>query len=119
MKQIMTFLASRSLITEITLASSDTIITSPGIQRRFQEAVKRLKRDFVVDSRIWLLKEEDTAPCIKVTLLKIIRRIIPINPRKMGINPRFIPQKKGKEKKRKERKERAHPQSIHMDHSEM
>ena len=69
MKQIMTFLASRSLITEITLASSDTIITSPGIQRRFQEAVKRLKRDFVVDSRIWLLKEEDFLLTLEINLI--------------------------------------------------
>ena len=105
MKQIMTFLASRSLITEITLASSDTIITSPGIQRRFQEAVKRLKRDFVVDSRIWLLKEEDTAPCIKVTLFENNSQNYTDKSEKNGDKSEIYTTKerKGKEKKGKER----------------
>ncbi len=65
-KQVMTFLVDRSLLTSI-LVDSDTIITSPGIQRRYQEAVKRLKRDVYVDDNIWLLEERDTATCIKVT----------------------------------------------------
>lgn len=105
MKQIMTFLASRSLITEITLASSDTIITSPGIQRRFQEAVKRLKRDFVVDSRIWLLKEEDTAPCIKVTLFEDNSQNYTDKSEKNGDKSEIYTTKerKGKEKKGNER----------------
>lgn len=67
MKQIMTFLASRSLIVEITLASSDTIITSPNIQKRYQEAAKSLRREIIVDCEIWLLNEEETASFIKVT----------------------------------------------------
>lgn len=67
MKQIMTFLASRSLIIEITLASSDTIITSPNIQKRYQEAAKSLRREIIVDCEIWLLNEEETASFIKVT----------------------------------------------------
>lgn len=66
MKQIMTFLASRSLIVEITLASSDTIITSPNIQKRYQEAAKSLRREIIVDCEIWLLNEEETASFIKV-----------------------------------------------------
>ena len=67
MKQIMTFLASRSLIVEITLASSDTIITSPNIQKRYQEAAKSLRHEIIVDCEIWLLNEEETASFIKVT----------------------------------------------------
>lgn len=67
MKQIMTFLASRSLIVEITLASSDTIITSQNIQKRYQEAAKSLRREIIVDCEIWLLNEEETASFIKVT----------------------------------------------------
>lgn len=66
-EQIMTFLVSRSLLTKSTLANSDTIITSPGIQKRYQEAVKSLKRDIYVDSEIWLLNKEETAICIKCT----------------------------------------------------
>lgn len=65
-KQVMTFLFSRSLLTSI-LADSDTIITSPGIQKRYQEAVKPLKRQVHVDERIWLLNKEETATCIKLT----------------------------------------------------
>lgn len=67
-EQLMTFLVSRSLLTRSTLANSDTIITSPGIQKRYQEAVKSLKRDIYVDSEIWLLSEEETATCIKFTI---------------------------------------------------
>lgn len=66
-KQIMTFLVSRSLLTRSTLANSDTIITSPGIQKRYQEAVKSLRRDIFVEPEIWLLSEEETAACIKCT----------------------------------------------------
>ncbi len=92
-EQVMTFLVSRSLITKITLTNPDTVIpiqkadddrpqcesagegngqeraeviTSPGIQRRYQEAVKSLKRDIFVNEEIWLLSNEETASYIKV-----------------------------------------------------
>lgn len=65
-KQILTFLINRSLLTSI-LVNSDTIITAPGIQKRYQEAVKSLKRDVFVDEQIWLLNKEETATCIKFT----------------------------------------------------
>lgn len=65
-EQVMTFLVSRSLLYKSTLANSDTVITSPGIQKRYQEAVKSRKRDVYVDSEIWLLSEEETAAYIKV-----------------------------------------------------
>ena len=65
-KQVMEFLVNRSLLLRI-LVNSDTIITSPGIQKRFQEAVKTLKRDIYVYEDIWLLNNEETVPCIKVT----------------------------------------------------
>lgn len=63
-KQILTFLINRSLLTSI-LVNSDTIITAPGIQKRYQEAVKSLKRDVFVNEQIWLLNKEETATCIK------------------------------------------------------
>lgn len=93
-EQVMAFLVSRSLIVKITPANPDTalpiqkagddrpqcesagggdgqkraeVITSPGIQKRYQEAIKSRKRDVYVDAEIWLLNEEETAPCIKVT----------------------------------------------------
>lgn len=65
-KQVLTFLTGRSLLTSIT-TGTDTILTSPGIQKRYQEAVKGLKRDVYVNPDIWLLKLEDTAPFIKFT----------------------------------------------------
>lgn len=65
-EQVMTFLVNRSLLTRI-LVGSDTIITSPGIQRRYQEAVKGLKRDISVDRDVWLLNQGETAAYIKVT----------------------------------------------------
>ena len=64
-EQIMTFLVSRSLLNKSILADSDTIITSPGIQKRYQEAAKSLRRDVIVDPDIWLLDEEKTADFIK------------------------------------------------------
>ncbi|MDE6491676.1 MAG: hypothetical protein K2L37_00815, partial [Lactobacillus sp.] len=42
------------------------VVTSPGIQKRYQEAVKGRKRQFEVNAEIWLLDEEETASCIKV-----------------------------------------------------
>lgn len=65
-KQVMAFFADRSLLASI-LVGTDTAITSPGIQKRYQEAVKRLKRDVYVDEALWLLEERETATCIKVT----------------------------------------------------
>lgn len=66
-EQAMAFLVSRSLLMKRTLADSDTVITSPGIQKRYQEAIKSRKRDVYVDADIWLLDENETAPFIKVT----------------------------------------------------
>lgn len=66
-EQVMKYLVSRSLLTMSTLANSVTIITSPGIQRRYQEAKKGSKRQIEVDQEIWLLSESETATCIKVT----------------------------------------------------
>lgn len=66
-EQVLAYLVSRSLLVESTLASSVTVITSPGIQKRYQEAVKGRKRQIEVDSEIWLLEEKETASCIKVT----------------------------------------------------
>lgn len=67
-EQVLTFLVSRSLLTRSTLADSDTVITSPGIQKRYQEAVKNLRRDIFVNPDIWLLDRENTADCIKFTV---------------------------------------------------
>ena len=67
-EQVLTYLRGRSLLTESTLSTGVTIITSPGIQKRYQEAVKSRKRDVYVDSEIWLLNTNETASYIKVTV---------------------------------------------------
>ncbi|MBD5555710.1 MAG: DUF4373 domain-containing protein [Roseburia sp.] len=71
-EQMMTFFKGRRLLVEINISKgasnrTDTIITSPGIQKRYQEAAKGLRRDIFVDEEIWLLSKEETASCIKVT----------------------------------------------------
>ena len=68
-RQIISFLLSRSLLCEIkdsTLAKSDTVLTAPSVQRRFQEAMKGLKRDVVVKAEYWLLKSDETLSFIKM-----------------------------------------------------
>ena len=49
-----------------TLSESVTVITAKSVQRRYQEIKKSAKRGIPVDDRIWLLKKEETEPCIKV-----------------------------------------------------
>lgn len=69
-KQVMTFFIDRGLIVKIEIKTPnnpDTIITSPGIQRRYQEAAKSLRRDVFVDADIWILDEAETAAFIKFT----------------------------------------------------
>ena len=67
-KQVLTFLLSRSLF-DHTLSQSDAVLTSAGIQKRFQLAVKeRAKKNPIKTGRYWLLKKEETEPFIKCTL---------------------------------------------------
>lgn len=67
-KQVLTFLLERSMFDK-QLFQSDAVLTSVGIQRRFQLAVKtRAKKNPIEVERFWLLKKEETEPFIKVTL---------------------------------------------------
>ena len=67
-KQVLNFLLSRSLF-DNTLFQSDKVLTSAGIQRRFQLAVKERARKTPIEvGRFWLLKKEDTEPFIQCTL---------------------------------------------------
>ena len=67
-KQVLKFLLERSLL-DSKLFQSDTIITSRGIQCRFQEAIKTRasKSDIEVESKYWLLSDSETQPFIKFT----------------------------------------------------
>lgn len=66
-KQVLTFLLERSMFDK-QLFQSDAVLTSAGIQERFQLAVKtRAKKNPIKVDRFWLLNEEETEPFIKVT----------------------------------------------------
>lgn len=67
-RQIMNFLLERSLF-DNTLFKSDKVLTSVGIQSRFQEAIKTraLKRSVEI-TKFWLLDENKTESYIKVNL---------------------------------------------------
>ncbi|MDD6488944.1 MAG: DUF4373 domain-containing protein [Clostridia bacterium] len=65
--QIRNFLLERSLFDD-KLFRSDKVLTSKGIQRRYQQAVKAraVKTAVNVDARFWLLEKEETETFIKV-----------------------------------------------------
>lgn len=65
-RQIMNFLLERSLFND-TLFKSDKVLTSIGIQKRYQEAVKSraLKRAIEI-TEFWLLEKNETQSFIKV-----------------------------------------------------
>lgn len=64
--QVLRFLLERSLF-DNKLFQSDAVLTSAGIQKRFQLAVKeRAKKNPVKIEGFWLLSEEKTEPFIKV-----------------------------------------------------
>ena len=65
-QQVMTFLLKRSMFNE-QLFKSDAILTSDGIQERWQKAIaKRAQMTPIKVSDYWLLDEADTKPYIKV-----------------------------------------------------
>ena len=67
-QQVMTFLLKRSMFNE-QVFKSDAILTSDGIQERWQKAIKTraLKTPMKVES-YWLLSRENTAPYVKYAL---------------------------------------------------
>ena len=65
-KQVLNFLLERSLFDD-TLFQSDKVLTSAGIQRRYQAMVKaRATKTPITAERFWLLSEEETEIFIKV-----------------------------------------------------
>ena len=97
-KQVLNFLLERSLF-ENTLFQSDKVLTSTGIQKRYQEAVKsKAKKKAIIIEKYWLLNEEETAAYIKVTLFENKSEI---NRDKSEINFSLSTEKCHKEKKSK------------------
>ncbi|WP_059070349.1 DUF4373 domain-containing protein [Mediterraneibacter massiliensis] len=73
-KQVLTFLLSRSLFND-KLFQSDAVLTSAGIQKRFQIAVKeRARKNPIIVGRYWLLSQEETEPFIKCALFEDLSR---------------------------------------------
>lgn len=67
-RQVLTFLLERSLF-DNKLFQSDAVLTSTGIQRRYQEAIKvRASKNNITVGDYWLLSENETKPYIKHTL---------------------------------------------------
>lgn len=70
-KQVLNFLLKRSLFDD-KLFNSDKVLTSAGIQRRFQLAVKeRARKNPVEVGRYWLLSKEETEPFIKCAIFEV------------------------------------------------
>lgn len=65
-KQVLNFLLERSLFDD-KLFQSDKVLTSAGIQKRFQLAVKsRASKNPITIKDFWILSEDETEPFIKV-----------------------------------------------------
>lgn len=64
---VMKLLCKRTML-DGNLLTSDNVLTSVGIQERYQEAVKSraLKKPIEVDAKFWLLSEDKTQSFIKV-----------------------------------------------------
>ena len=102
--QVLNFLLERSLF-DHTLFQSDKVLTSAGIQKRFQLAVKeRAKKNPVHIEGFWILKPENTEPFIKVNSFLNISRNNEDNSGKNGGNSREKSLKESKEKESKENK---------------
>lgn len=70
-KQVLNFLLKRSLFDD-KLFNLDKVLTSAGIQRRFQFAIKeRARKNPVEVGGYWLLKKEETEPFIKCSLFAV------------------------------------------------
>jgi hypothetical protein len=63
--QILNFLLTRSLLNEH-LFNGDKILTSRGIQKRFQQMAKSKRRTVEVNENFWILKNCETESFIKV-----------------------------------------------------
>lgn len=100
--QIIHFLADRSLL-ESKLFRSDKVLTSHGIQKRYQEAKKDpgRKNPVIVEEKFWVLKGNETQGFIQCTHEGSYSWN---NYDYSGNNPPLIQEKHHKEKKSKEKK---------------
>ena len=97
---MLNFLLDRSLL-DSTLARRDKVLTSHGIQARYQQAVRMraAKNEILVEKRLWLLTEEETESFIQVRLSENYSEK---NPGYSEKNPSFSREKSPKESKVKD-----------------
>lgn len=101
-EQIMTFLLERSMFDE-QLFKSDAVLTSTGIQERWQKAVKtRAMKTPIEVTEYWLLSEEQTAAFINCTLFNNTSEKKALSSEKKDFNSENYSQSKVKESKVKE-----------------
>ena len=100
--QILNFLLERSLFDD-TLFKSDKVLSSRGIQARFQEAIKRraVKKLIEVKDKYWLLDDRETESYIKVANNASFSEK---NPSYSAKNPSYSDEKTHKVKESKEKK---------------
>lgn len=111
-RQIVAYLVSRSLLTRVSILTLPvTVLTSPGIQRRFQFGVcTRARKNAVpVKGEIWLLSPEETEPFIKVNPCSDNSGKNESNSRKNGSYSREESLKESKEKKSKVKDSKEQP----------
>lgn len=99
-KQVLTFLLERSMFDK-QLFQSDAVLTSTGIQRRYQLMVKsRAVKNPITVERYWLLSKEETETFIKVNSFLNNSENYEDNSKKNNFNSEKndIKEKKGKEK---------------------
>ena len=99
-KQVLTFLLERSMFDK-QLFQSDAVLTSTGIQRRYQLMVKsRAVKNPIQVERYWLLSEEETETFIKVNSFLNNSKNNEDNSKKNNLNSEKndTKEKKGKEK---------------------
>lgn len=99
-KQVLTFLLERSMFDK-QLFQSDAVLTSTGIQRRYQLMVKsRAVKNPITIERYWLLSKEETETFIKVNSFLNNSENYEDNSKKNNFNSEKndIKEKKGKEK---------------------
>ena len=109
-QQVLAFLVKRSMFDE-QLFNSDAVLTSDGIQNRWQEAVKvRAAKRAIEVGKYWILPPENTIPQIKCTLVEYNSENYPLNSENYPLNSENYPQSKVKYSKVKESKgeNRAH-----------
>ena len=103
--QVVNFLVKRSLFDD-KLFNTDKILTSTGIQSRFQEAtIKRWMDAGSIDKSFWLLSEEETMEHIFGAFEGVISEKTPVISEKTRVITEKSTQSKVKESKEKEIKE--------------